>query len=88
MMEKRPNEEMDLNKLEKVAGGCLFSHSYAPDGMCIRMSDGEYLEWICKDCGAKSYTKDGNDISKEEFDAAKDRFDKMGSQHFVIDMRK
>lgn len=56
--------------------------------MCIRMSDGEYLEWICKDCGAKSYTKDGNDISKEEFDAAKDRFDKMGSQHFVIDMRK
>ena len=37
VMEKRPNEEIGLNKLEKVAGGCIFSHSYAPDGMCIRM---------------------------------------------------
>ncbi len=85
-MEKKPVEKMNLNQLEKAAGGCFFSHSYSPDGMSLRMSDGDYQEWICTDCGAKMYTKNGKDISKEDFDAAKKDFDK-GSQHFVIDLR-
>ena len=89
-MEKKTDEKMNPKQLEQVSGGCIFFHTWSPDGMVINLDDGEYIEWICKDCGERSYTKNGEDITKEEFEAAKKWFADLptSKEHYVIDLRK
>ena len=85
---KDNTKELNMKELEQVNGGCVFYHTYSPDGMELRLDDGTYTEWICKDCGDRRYTKNGKDISKEEFEAARKRFDGKTTEHYYIDFTK
>ena len=82
-MEKKMDEKMDPKQLKQVSGGCIFFHTWSTDGMLsIHTNDGEYTEWICKDCGDRKYTKNGEDISKGEFDAARQRYSSLATEHY------
>ena len=87
-MERKVDVKLNPNELEQVSGGCVFYHTMSPDGAYLRMDDGDYVERICKDCGARSYTKNGQDISKEEFEDARQQFNNPSAEHYYFDIRK
>ena len=86
--ERKVDVKLNPNELEQVSGGCVFYHTMSPDGAYLRMDDGDYVERICKDCGARSYTKNGQDISKEEFEDARQQFNNPSAEHYYFDIRK
>ena len=61
-------QQLSDDEVENAAGGkCWFYHTYRSIEDSFH-PEGHFRKGVCKDCGEVIYQKDGEEISKEEYD--------------------